>query len=108
MLAFRFKELREKQTHRPINHSRKPLPGAEGCHTFQHLVGDPGWHQELLRIAGAESVRAERQSEWQLNKEREGRGGYRVLIAQKKSLSMDTESRSGLFCCPGCSTSGVQ
>lgn len=54
--AFWFEELRKKQTHQPINHSREPLPGAEGCHVFQLLVSDPGWHQELLRVAGAKPV----------------------------------------------------
>lgn len=55
-------ELREeKKKHQPINHSRKPLPGSEGCHIFQLLVSDPGWHQELLRIAGAKSGRADKE-----------------------------------------------
>lgn len=74
-LSLWFEELKEKQTHQPINHSREPLPGAEGCHIFQLLVSDPGWHQELLRIAGANPGRAEGQREQWLNKEREVDGG---------------------------------
>lgn len=47
-------EVNEIRFSRPINHSRDPLPGAEGGHIFQLLVRDPGWDQELLRVAGAE------------------------------------------------------
>ena len=42
------------RAHTPVHHSRKPLPGAEGGHVLQLFVGDPGRHQQQLRVAGAE------------------------------------------------------
>lgn len=40
----------------PVDHHGDPLPGPEGRHALQLLVGDPYWNQELLGVAGAQSV----------------------------------------------------
>lgn len=38
----------------PVDHHRDPLPGPEGSHALQLLVGDPYGDQELLGVAGAQ------------------------------------------------------
>lgn len=80
-------------THPPVNHSREPLPGAEGGHVFQLLVSDPDWHQELLRIAGAKPAEGQREQWSDKESERESetdRRNQRAVMAQQRSLSTDT------------------
>lgn len=38
----------------PVDNHRDPLPGSEGRHALQLLVGDPYWDEKLLRVAGAQ------------------------------------------------------
>lgn len=40
----------------PVDHHGDPLPGPEGRHALQLLVGDPYWNEELLGVARAQSV----------------------------------------------------
>lgn len=43
-----------QQANLPVDNHRDPLPGSEGGHTLQFLVGDPDRDEKLLRVAGAQ------------------------------------------------------
>lgn len=42
------------QVNLPVDNHGDPLPGSEGRHTLQFLVGDPYGNEKLLRVAGAQ------------------------------------------------------